>query len=93
MAISKILSTILNRSNQTSADFLRIESQVGLTFSGLALALNGEDRSRATEIARNAHDTILRFRRLTDLTDAETTDLDRDVLRLKRELQLLGETF
>jgi hypothetical protein len=94
MAISKTLSTIRKETNRTGADFLRIDSHVGLTFSGLALAATDEEgRRRTTGIARRAHDTIIRLRQNIELTDNQTTELDRNLLRLKLELQTLGEVF
>ena len=94
MALSTILSTIRKETNRNGADFLRIDSQVGLTFSGLALAANDEEeRRRRTGVARRAHDTIMRLRRNVELTDTETTELDRNLLRLKSELQTLSESF
>jgi len=94
MGISNFLSTIREETNRTGADFLRIDSQVGLTFSGLALAANDkEGRRRTTGVARRAHDTIMRLRHKIELTDTQTTELDRNLLRLKSELQRLGESF
>jgi len=94
MAISKSFSTIRKETNRRGADFLRIDSHVGLTFSGLALAATDQEgRRRTTGIARRAHDTIMRLRQKIKLTDTQTTELDRNLLRLKRELQTLGEAF
>ena len=94
MDISDIFSTSRKETNRTGADFLRIDSQVGLTFSGLALAANNKEaRTRTTGIARRAHDTIMRLRQKVELSDTQTTELNRNLLRLKRELRTLGEVF
>jgi len=94
MAISNILSTMTKETNRTGADFLRIDSQVGLTFSSLALAANDEEgKRRKTGIARRAHDTIMRLRHKVKLSRAQTAELNRNLLRLKTELQTLGEVF
>ena len=79
--------------NRARADFLLIDSGVALTFCGIALAANNEEkRRRTTKMARKAYDTILRLRESADLNDADATKLDRTLLRLKSELQRLGET-
>jgi len=89
-----IRSMTLKNAERVGSDFLRIDSQVGLTFSGTALATDNEEkRRRTTAIARKAHDTITRLRPSIELTNAEESELDRNLLRLKRELQILGEIF
>jgi phosphoenolpyruvate carboxylase len=80
--------------NRARADFLQIDSEVGLTFSGIALtATDTEKRRRTIKVAREAFDTIMRLRGNAELTDEEESRLDRNLLRLKGELQSLGETF
>jgi hypothetical protein len=92
MAASRIPSS--TRTNRARADFLRIDSEVGLTFSGIALgATDKETRKRTTQIARRAYDTILRLRDRVVLTEAEELKLDRNLLRLRGELQSLGQAF
>jgi phage shock protein A len=87
MAVSRIPSS-------TAADFLRIDSEVGLTFSGIALlATDKETRRRTTEFARKAYDTIARLKGRIVLTDGENAELDHNLLRLKGELQSLSQAF
>jgi hypothetical protein len=91
MVLPKRLSA---RVNKNEADFLRIDSQVGLTFSGIALtATDARTRTRTTNAARRAYDTIVRLRDSVVLTDAEDAHLDHNMLRLERELRRLGEVF
>ena len=85
---------IADRANRAGRDFLQIDSEIGLTFSGIALAANDDEkRRRTTRSARKAYDSIERLRNGVELTDTEQAELDRNLLRLKRELQSLGETF
>ena len=94
MALPRIPLSTIKRSNRSKADFLRIDSQVGLTLSGIALgAIDKEKRRRTASAARKAYDTIARLRQYVVLTDTEEAKLDRHLLRLKGELQSLGQTF
>ena len=94
MVVSRIPSTTINCINRSIADFLRIDFEVGLTFSRIALlATDKETRRRTTSAARKAYDIIARLRDRIVLTDAEEASLDRNLLRLKGELQSLGQTF
>ncbi len=80
------------KTNRLGADFLRIDSEVALTFSGLALTTYKEqDRKCATEIARKAYATIIRLREKVELTEAQRDNLDANLQRLKNELQSLGQ--
>jgi hypothetical protein len=80
--------------NNARRDFLQIDSQVALTFSGIALAASNEEkRRRNTRTARTAYDTIMRLRNGVDLTDAENIKLDRNLEQLRSELLRLGENF
>ena len=80
--------------NRACVDFLLIDSEVALTFCGIALAAKDEGkRRRTTQTARKAYDTILRLKNSACLTDAEGAKLDRTLVRLKSELQRLGETL
>jgi len=94
MGDSRILSSGITRFNQAAADFLRIDSQVGLTLSNIALAATDkEKRIRTTKAARKAYDTIARLRDSVVLTYAENTKLDHNMQHLKNELQSLGQVF
>jgi hypothetical protein len=82
------------QTNKLGAEFLQIDSEFALTFSGLALeASDKEKRRRATQAARKAYDTIMRLRKGIKLTDAQRDKLDTNLQRLKSELQSLGERF
>jgi hypothetical protein len=78
--------------NRSEADFLRIDSEVALTLSGIALgATDEETRTRTTIAARKAFDTIARLRWRTELTDAQREKLDTNLQQLQTELRSLGQ--
>jgi hypothetical protein len=78
--------------NRSEADFLRIDSEVALTLSGIALgATDEETRTRTTIAARKASDTIARLRWRTELTDAQREKLDTNLQQLQTELRSLGQ--
>jgi hypothetical protein len=80
------------RSNQLGQDFLEIDSQVALTFSGIALgARDPQKRRRSARTARRAYETITRLRTNLNLNPKEMGKLDANVQRLKSELKTLGE--
>ena len=81
-------------SNRLGADFLQIDSEIALTFSGLAVQARDPRRKRRTiRAARKAYDTILHLRENITLNEAESERLDANLERLKSELQRLGESF
>jgi hypothetical protein len=85
---------LIEQSNEAIAEFLRIDVQVALTFSGIALsATDFAKRERTTKVARRAYDTILRLRAAVRLTDIEAEKLACDLRRLKVELKALGESL
>lgn len=82
------------RTNKLGAQFLQIDSEIALTFSGIALgASNEEKKRRAAQTARKAHDSIMRLRKRIELTDAQRQKLDANLQKLKSELQSLGQEF
>lgn len=82
------------RTNRLRADFLRIDSDIALTFATLALEARTQEKQRRTaEAARRAYDTILQLRKYTDLTDADSNSLDAKLRRLKDQLERLGQQF
>lgn len=94
MCDSRILSSEIKHFSKAAADFLRIDSQVGLTLSSIALAATDEEkRRRTTKAARRAYDTIARMRDFVVLTYAENTKLDHSMRRLRNDLQSLGQVF
>ena len=89
-----VRSAVAGRTNRLSVDFLQIDSEIGLTFSGIALdASDSEKKNRMTQSARRAYDTIARLRANVELSQAEGDKLDINLQRLKSELQHLGERF
>src|SRR5215472_912210 len=58
------------RANRARSDFLLIDSEMALTFSGMALQDSNKDsRLRRTQIARKAFDAIRRLREDVALSD------------------------
>jgi len=82
------------QTNKVGAQFLRIDSEIALTFSGIALGERDEGgRKKTAKTARRAYDAIMRLRKNLVLTDAERNELDANLQRLKSELQSLGQRF
>ena len=87
-------SALSTRHNRLSADFLQIDSEIALTLAGIALETTNEERRRRMILtARRAFDTIIRLRKDVVLSDAEGDKLDFNLLRLKGELQSLGQSI
>jgi len=79
------------RTNTIGAEFLQIDSEIALTFCGIAHATTDEGkRNRAAQTARKAYDTIMRLRKGIKLTDVQSDRLDANLQQLKSELQRLG---
>jgi hypothetical protein len=90
MADARIAPPLVNSANSVAADFLRIDSEVALTFSGIALAATDETtKTRTTLVALKAYNTIARLRGNIELTVAERDKLDANLQRVKTELQSL----
>ena len=80
------------QANRNGVQFLQVEVELALTFSGLALkSQNRENRKRQSEAARKAYDTIMRLRHNLDLDATERDKLDADLHHLQSELRQLGE--
>lgn len=80
--------------NKTGVGFLRLDVEVGLTFSGIALqAQDSEKRARNLRAARKAYDTVLRLMDKVTLTEDDAKSLARNLFQLKCELVMLGEVF
>jgi len=89
---SDVRKVLCARQNRLRADFLQIDSEIGLTFSGIARDATGEERRRRMILAaQRAFDTIMQLRKDVVLSDAEGDKLDFNLLRLKSELQFLGQ--
>ena len=94
MAVARIPPSVVNSMNSAAADFLRIDSEVALTFSGIALAATDtETKTRTSLAARRAYDTIARLKWRIKLTDAERDRLDVNLARVRTELQRLGQAL
>jgi hypothetical protein len=89
------LLTSRDELNRTSADFLKVDLETALTFSGIALqnAANSIKRQRNQRNARLGYDTIVRLIQKVTLSDEEIRSMAGKLQRLKTELQQLGETF
>lgn len=83
-----------SRVNKANTEFLRLDLQTALTFTGLAL--NTDDpakKDRNQRAARRAYDTILRFMQRVTLTEDEARFFEENLPRLKGELITLGEVL
>ncbi len=91
MAVARVAPPLINSANRVAADFLRIDSELALTFSGIALATVDEETRRRTSMAAcRAYKTIARLRENVDLSNAEREKLDANLQRVRTELQSLG---
>jgi hypothetical protein len=80
------------RTNKLGAEFLLIDSEIALTFAGLALDAKDEAKRRRTiRTARKAYDTIMRLRKSIDFSETEKDKLDTNLQRLRTELQNLDQ--
>lgn len=83
-----------SRVNKASTQFLKVDLETALTFTGLAL--NAKDRvkrERNQRAARKAYDTILRLIDRVTLSEEEASFFEKNLSRLKRELVDLGEAL
>ena len=82
------------RSNRIRVDFLKLDVQLGLTFSGMALKTqDSEKRARTRRLGRKAYDTVLRLMDRVALTKEDDQSLALNLYRLKCDLVMLGEIF
>lgn len=83
---------LFEAANRAMADFLRIDVQVALTFSGIALSTTDvAKRERTTKVARRAYEKILRLKTTVWMTDIEAEMLASDLQRLSVKLEALGD--
>jgi hypothetical protein len=76
------------------ADFLKIDLQTALTFSGIALqTTDPAKKQRTTRTARRAYDVITRFLQRTSLTREDARLVAHNLEKLRYELRELGETL
>jgi hypothetical protein len=90
-----MLAASATRLNRASVDFLKIDLQTALTFTGIALQNEADaaKRRRNQENARKGYDTILRLMEKVSLTADDSCYISSHLKRLKGELSQLGETF
>jgi len=82
------------RTNSLRVNFMRIDSEIALTFASMALsATDPEKKRRTAAIARKAYDTIIRLWDGTDLGDADRDKLEVNLRRLKSQLRTLGQNL
>jgi hypothetical protein len=81
--------------NHTRVEFLKIDVETALTFSGIALHSRDDDpKKRRNQLnARKSYDTIVRFVGKIPINEDDRYVIFRKLERLKSELQVLGETF
>jgi uncharacterized protein YicC (UPF0701 family) len=88
------LTAIGEQLNATNADFLKIDVETALTFSGLALQTdNREKRDRNRKNARKAYDSILRLWDGVTFTPSQEGYIHEMMSRLKDDLEFLGDKF
>ena len=87
------LTKTSQRLNQTSKDFLRVDIETALTFTGAALSTDDPTKkSRNTKNAKKAYYTIQRLSQRVSYTDAEQVYMSEMMARLKKDLEQLGES-
>jgi len=80
--------------NRTTLDFLKVDVQTGLTFTGIALQTEDSiKRQRNCRSARKAYDTVLKMIKKVDISENDARILYRNLHRLRSELVSLGEVF
>lgn len=91
--VDELLANV-RRLNRATVDFLKVDVETALTFSGIALQTdNSVKKERNQRSARKAYDSVLKLAEKVDLTDQDVQTLSRNLARLKSELQTLGEVF
>ena len=92
--LTQQLTTTCQQSNAINAEFLKIDVQTALTFSGLALQSDNKEKTvRNRKNARRAYDTILHLSHRVTFTPGEEGYMQEMMSRLKNDLELLGEKF
>ena len=79
---------------QVSTDFLKVDLETALTFTGIALGSdNAVKKDRNRRSARKAYDTVLRLMNKLDVDERDVQLLRTNLERLRSELQMLGEAL
>lgn len=93
-ALTRQLTATGKQLNATNADFLTIDVDTALTFAGLALETdNNEKKKRNRKNARKAYDSILHLSGKVTFTPSQEGYLHERMGRLKNDLEQLGEKF
>ena len=93
-ALAQALTATGEQLNSTNANFLRIDVETALTFSGLALRTDNQEKlKRNRKNARRAYDTILHLWHHVTFTPSQEGYMHEMMGRLRNELELLGERF
>ncbi|MBV8049941.1 MAG: hypothetical protein JOZ80_02055 [Acidobacteriaceae bacterium] len=81
--------------NRSGFAFLMSDIDLALTMTQIALSApsNSAKRTRNTNNARHAYDTVLHFRTLVTFSDSEQEQFIINLGRLKSALMQLGEEF
>jgi hypothetical protein len=84
----------LGQLKRTSTEFLKTDIETALTFSSIAAQTEDlQKKHRNRQHARRGYDTILRLSSRVKLSDDDEQLLSEKLMRLKAELQRLGEVF
>jgi hypothetical protein len=82
------------RFNQVSTDFLKVDLETALTFTGIALQTDSDaKKKRNQQSARKAYDTVIRLMHNVNPDEGDARVLRTNLKRLKSELKMLGEVF
>jgi hypothetical protein len=93
-AFARQLTATGEQLNATNVDFLKIDVETALTFTGLALETDNEEKKqRNRKNARKAYDAILRLWGNVTFTPSEEAHMHEKMGILKNDLELLGEKF
>jgi hypothetical protein len=88
------LMASLERLNRYSAEFLKTDIEVALTFGSIARQSDDSaKRERNRQHARRGYDTIRRLLGRVKLSRDEEQVLSEKLMLLKSELECLGEVF
>lgn len=91
-ALTGELSVTGKQLNSTRVDFLKVDVETALTFTGLALGTEDQEKKQRNRAnARKAYDTILRLSRNVLFTAAEEAYMKQRLEQLKTDLARLGE--
>jgi hypothetical protein len=82
------------RFRQTGTDFLKTDLETAMVFATLALETHNEEKRKRNRInARRSYDTIVRLTEKLCPSKKDARFLERNLRRLKAELESLGEVF